>query len=73
MKKLHAAIYLAAIYLVCCLATVNIARAETTQVCIDLKDEVGKPLKDKHGKVKQKCRTMNKHEKLEGTPVPDKK
>ena len=47
--------------------------AETTQVCVDMKDEVGKPLKDKKGKVKQRCQTMNKHEKLEGTPVPDKK
>jgi hypothetical protein len=51
----------------------SMAHAETTQVCIDLKDEVGRPLKDKKGKVKQKCQTMKKHEKLEGTPVPEKK
>ena len=46
---------------------------ETAQVCVDLRDETGKPLKDKSGKVKQKCRTMKKHEKLEGTKVPEKK
>ena len=47
--------------------------AETIKVCVDSKDELGKPLKDKHGKVVQKCRTMEKHEKLEGTKVPEKK
>jgi len=47
--------------------------AETTQVCVDLKDELGRPLKDKSGKVQQRCRTMKKHEKLEGTKVPEKK
>jgi len=47
--------------------------AETTQVCVDLKDELGRPLKDKSGKVQQRCRTMKKHEKLEGTAVPEKK
>ena len=73
MKKLHAAIYLAAIYLVCCLATVNIARAETTQVCVDVRDKAGELVKDKSGKVKQTCKTMKKHEKLEGTKVPEKK
>jgi hypothetical protein len=47
--------------------------AETTQVCVDMKDKDGKPVKDKSGRVKQNCRTMKKHEKLEGTPVPEKK
>jgi len=59
-----------------CVATVTYnkpAWAETTQVCVDLKDELGRPLKDKSGKVQQRCRTMKKHEKLEGTPVPEKK
>jgi hypothetical protein len=54
-------------------AVFSIAHAETTQVCVDVKDEVGRPLKDKKGKVKQRCQTMKKHEKLEGTPVPEKK
>jgi hypothetical protein len=47
--------------------------AETTQVCVDVKDKAGDPVKDKAGKVKQNCRTMKKHEKLEGTKVPEKK
>lgn len=47
--------------------------AETTQVCVDVRDKDGKPVKDKSGKVKQTCRTMKKHDKLEGTPVPEKK
>jgi len=47
--------------------------AETTQVCVDIKDKAGEPVKDKSGKVKQNCRTMKKHEKLEGTKVPEKK
>jgi len=47
--------------------------AETTQVCVDVKDKNGDPVKDKSGKVKQNCKTMKKHEKLEGTKVPEKK
>ena len=47
--------------------------AETTQVCVDVKDKAGQPVKDKSGKVKQNCKTMKKHEKLEGTKVPEKK
>jgi hypothetical protein len=47
--------------------------AETTQVCVDVKDKAGDPVKDKAGKVKQNCRTMKKHQKLEGTKVPEKK
>ena len=47
--------------------------AATTQVCVDVKDKSGEPVKDKSGKVKQNCKTMKKHEKLEGTKVPEKK
>jgi hypothetical protein len=47
--------------------------AETKQVCVDVKDKAGQPVKDKSGKVKQNCKTMKKHEKLEGTAVPEKK
>jgi len=62
--------------LILCIGTLTYNQpvwAETTQVCVDLKDETGRPLKDKSGKVQQRCRTMKKHEKLEGTPVPEKK
>ena len=49
------------------------AQAETKQVCVDVKDKAGLVVKDKAGKVKQTCKTMKKHEKLQGTPVPEKK
>ena len=47
--------------------------AETKQVCVDVRDKAGEPVKDKSGKVKQTCKTMKKHEKLDGTKVPEKK
>ena len=47
--------------------------AETKQVCVDVRDKSGQPVKDKSGKVKQNCKTMKKPEKLEGTKVPEKK
>ena len=40
-------------------------QAETTKVCVDVKDKAGKP--------KQNCKEMKVHKKLEGTPVPVKK
>jgi hypothetical protein len=40
---------------------------------VDVRDRSGQPVKDKNGKVKQNCKTMKKHEKLEGTKVPEKK
>ena len=55
------------------LATVLPARAETTQVCVDVKDKAGAVVKDARGKVKQSCKTMKKHDKLNGTKVPEKK
>ena len=47
--------------------------AETVKVCVDVKDKSGEPVKDKSGRVKQNCKTMKKHEKLEVTTVPEKK
>ena len=55
------------------LASALPARAETTKVCIDVKDRTGQPVKDTKGNVKQTCKTMKKHTKLEGTRVPEKK
>jgi hypothetical protein len=49
------------------------AAKETVKVCVDVKDRNGKPVKDNKGKVKQNCKNMKKHEKLEGTRVPEKK
>lgn len=49
------------------------APKETTKVCIDVIGKDGKPVKDAKGNVKQNCKTMKVHKKLEGTKVPEKK
>ena len=55
-------------------ATAYAESKETTKVCVDVKDKEGKPVKDaKTGKVKQNCKEMKVHKKLEGTKVPEKK
>ena len=47
---------------------------ETKRVCVDVKDKQGKEVKDpKTGKVKQSCKEVKVHKKLEGTKVPEKK
>jgi hypothetical protein len=51
----------------------NAAYAETTKVCVDQKDKNGKEVKDAKGKVKQTCKTMKVHKKLEVAPAPAKK
>jgi len=61
------------LFVLIALAVFSLAHAETTQVCVDVRDKAGELVKDKSGKVKQTCKTMKKHEKLEGTPVPEKK
>jgi hypothetical protein len=49
------------------------AQAETTKVCVDVKDKQGQVVKDKKGNPKQNCKKMKVHKKLEGTEVPVKK
>ena len=46
---------------------------ETKQVCVDIKDKEGKPVKDATGKPKQQCKEVKQHKKLEGTEIPAKK
>jgi hypothetical protein len=47
---------------------------ETKRICVDVKDKEGKPVIDaKTGKVKQNCKEVKQHKKLEGTDVPVKK
>jgi hypothetical protein len=75
MKKLLA-LQLALIYSVCLVATTNVAYAggETKEVCTDVKDKAGKEVKDsKTGKVKQSCKQVKTHKKVEGEKVPEKK
>ena len=47
-------------------------KKETRQVCVDVKDKEGKPVKDKDGKVKQNCKEVRAHQKLEGHEIPKK-
>ena len=51
----------------------NLASAEehaAKKVCVDVKDKEGKPVKDAKGNVKQNCKQVKQHKKLE---VSDKK
>jgi hypothetical protein len=61
------------LFVLIALTIFGLVHAESTQVCVDVKDKAGVPVKDKTGKVRQNCRTIKKHKKLEGTPVPEKK
>ena len=38
---------------------------ETKKVCVDQKDKAGNPVKDAKGNVKQTCKTVKQHKKLE--------
>ena len=47
---------------------------ETKRICVDVKDKEGKDVIDpKTKKVKQNCKEVKQHKKLEGTDVPVKK
>jgi len=47
---------------------------ETKRVCVDVKDKQGQDVIDpKTKKVKQNCKEVKQHKKLEGTDVPVKK
>ena len=46
---------------------------ETKRVRVDVKDKDGKEVKDKNGKVKQNCKEIKQHKKLDGEKVPEKK
>lgn len=49
------------------------ANTETVKVCVDIKDKNGQVVKDAKGNIKQQCKEMKAHKKLEGTKVPEKK
>jgi hypothetical protein len=38
---------------------------ETKKVCVDQKDKAGNPVKDAKGNVKQTCKAVKQHKKLE--------
>ena len=67
MKKLLALLAL-------CVASTAFAGGEMKEVCTDVKDKAGKEVKDpKTGKVKQSCKQVKVHKKVEGDKVPEKK
>jgi hypothetical protein len=55
------------------ITTSGYAGAEKTKVCVDVKDKAGNAVKDAKGNVRQNCKEMKVHKKLEGTAVPVKK
>jgi hypothetical protein len=65
MKQLLAIIMLA-------LAGAAYAGGEKKEVCTDVKDKAGKEVKNKDGSVKQSCKTIKVHKKVEGEKVPTK-
>jgi hypothetical protein len=69
MKSLILAVALA---LGTSLAYADEPKKETKKVCVDVKDKEGKPVKDAKGNVKQNCKEVKQHKKLENaTVVPD--
>ena len=49
-------------------------KKETKRVCVDVKNKQGKDVIDpKTKKVKQTCKDVKQHKKLQGTDVPVKK
>ena len=55
-------------------ATASEPPKETKKICVDVKDKEGKEVIDpKTKKVKQNCKEVKQHKKLEGTDVPVKK
>lgn len=49
-------------------------KKETKKICVDVKDKEGKEVIDpKTKKVKQNCKEVKQHKKLEGHEVPVKK
>ena len=74
MKKLIIASMLA-VFTVGCYAGGDAPKdaPKTKMVCKDAKDKNGKVIKNKDGTVRQSCKEIKVHKKLEGTKVPEKK
>ena len=59
--------------LILCLPAVADEVKETKRVCVDVKDKEGKEVRDKAGNIKQNCKQIKQHKKLDGEKVPEKK
>lgn len=59
--------------IIACFSLPSFAEVKTKQVCKDVVGKNGQVVKNKDGSVKQQCKTIKVHKKLEGTKVPEKK
>ena len=59
--------------IIACFSLPSFAEVKTKQVCKDVVGKNGQVVKNKDGTVKQQCKTIKVHKKLEGTKVPEKK
>lgn len=59
--------------IIACFSLPSFAEVKTKQVCKDVVGKNGQVVKNKDGTVKQQCKTIKIHKKLEGTKVPEKK
>jgi hypothetical protein len=57
--------------LILCLPAIANETKETKRVCVDVKDKAGQEVKDKNGKVKQTCKEIKQHKKLDGEKIPE--
>jgi hypothetical protein len=73
MKKIITTVLLSFFTLISYADQVKSEPPKTKQVCKDVIGKNGKAVKNKDGSVKQACRTIKIHKKLEGTKVPVKK
>ena len=66
--------YIVSVFALIILIAANTAYAEgkTKEVCKDKVDKAGKVVKGKDGKIKQTCKTIKLHKKVQGTKVPEK-
>ena len=64
MKKLLALLAL-------CVASTAFAGGEMKEVCTPVKDKAGKEVKNKDGSVKESCKKIKVHKKVEGDKVPE--
>jgi hypothetical protein len=64
MKKLLALLAL-------CVASTAFAGGEMKEVCKDATDKKGNVIKNKDGSVKQACKKIKVHKKVEGEKVPE--
>jgi hypothetical protein len=66
--------YIISAFALLALLTTNpvFAAGETKEVCKDAVGKDGKAIKNKDGSIKQTCKKIKVHKKVEGTKVPEK-